>query len=46
MFTMFEALADQKALDVIDNMSRDEFTELCEDFGKHLEMEPGESSAS
>ena len=42
MFTMFEALADEDTLAVIDVMSRDEFQKLTKDFFKFLEMNPGE----
>ncbi len=42
MFTMFEALADEDTLAVIDVLSRSEFKQLTEDFFGYMEMTPGE----
>ena len=42
-FTMVEALVvDDEQLDVIDNMSRDEFQQLMKDFYGYLEASQGE----
>lgn len=46
LFSMLELLAPPKALDAIDTMSRDEFTQFQKDFYAHIGVKPGESKAS
>ncbi len=41
-FTMIEALADEDALDAIDEMKKDEFTQFQLDFFAHAGVELGE----
>lgn len=41
LFTMFEMIAGDEALEVIDSMSTDEFKTLVEDFGEAMQAYQG-----
>lgn len=46
LFTMLEELAGPEALDAIDSMHKDEFTQFQRDFMAYNGAKPGESEAS
>lgn len=45
-FAVLEAMADEKNLAIIDQLPRDEFNQLMQDWNQDSEITPGESSAS